>query len=115
METKKASYIPGNRTFQPKPSKIKKQQQPPKKFLTFQEMVLLTLRSRNFLYFLKRKLFVYFLKKSPSHFLASALKIFPKKTALTKFLIFCQKSPKQKPQRKILMFQETELSYISGK
>ena len=78
--------------------------------------------------FLKRKLFLYFLKKSPESFSyifskkapctfrPRPLKFFPKKSALKKFLIFSQKKPlifwKRKPW-KILIFQETELSYTS--
>ena len=59
-----AYHILGNGTFHLKLQKIKKKSTPKK---------ILTLRLKNFLYFLKRKLFLYFLKKGPPQFLAPAL------------------------------------------
>ena len=57
-----------------------------------------------------------FSKKAPCTFRPRPLKFFPKKSALKKFLMFSQKKPlifwKGKPW-KILIFQETELSYTS--
>ena len=61
---KRASYIPEKGTFQPRPKKIKKIHSE-KNSLHFRKWNFLTLRLKNFLYFLKKKFFLYFLKKVP--------------------------------------------------
>ena len=107
---KKASYILGNGTFQPKPQKWKKPT-PKKNFLYFGKWNFLTLRSKNFSYFLKRKLFLYSLKKVSHTFQPG-----PTKTCSEKFsYIFSKKTPffGNENLKKILIFQETEFCYTS--
>ena len=54
--------------------KIQKNENPEKNFHYFGKRNFLTLRLKNFLCFLKRKLFLYFLEKGPPQFPASAPK-----------------------------------------
>ena len=87
---KKIPYITGNgnskkllifwemEPFSQGPKKIK-EIHPEKYSLYFGKCNFLTLRLRNFLYFLKRKLFLYFLKERPLHFPDWAPKILPRK------------------------------------
>ena len=85
-----------------------------KSFLYFGKWNFTTLRLKNFIHFLKRKLFLYFRKWNPALFSPSK-KIHPKK-------IYCisgngnpEKIPyvsgNRKP-KKLFIFQETKLSYI---
>ena len=84
-----------------------------KKFLIFREMELSNSKIKTFFIFSQKKSFSYiFSKNSPAR---SSLS--PQKATLKKFLIFSQKSPQffwNGNHEKILMFQETELSYILG-
>ena len=59
---KKASYILGNGTFQPKPQKMKKIHSE-KRFLIFQEMELSNSKIKKFLIFFKKKAFLIFSQK----------------------------------------------------
>ena len=61
---KKASYIPEKGTFQPRPIKIKKIHSE-KNSLYFRKWIFLTLRLKNFIYFLKKKVFLILSQKSP--------------------------------------------------
>ena len=84
---KKASYIPGNGTFQPKPEKNLKSPLR-KKFLIFQKMELSNSKIKKFLIISPKKSFSYiFSKKAPRTFRPRPPK------ALKKFLIFSQISP----------------------
>ena len=75
-----------------------KENHSPKNSLYIRKCNFLTLRLKNLLYFLKRKLFLYFFKKSPLHFPAYApkfslkrfLTFFSKKSAVKTFLTFSQ-------------------------
>ena len=96
---KKASYILGNGTFQPKPENKKVH---PKK-------TSYTLILKNFLYFLTRKLFLYFSKRTPwkiSYVFSKKLLYFGKRKPRKKSLYF--------RIRNFLIFHKTKLSYISG-
>ena len=87
---KKIPYITGNgnskkllifwemEPFSQGPKKIK-EIHPEKYSLYFGKCNFLTLRLRNFLYFLNRKLFLYFLKERPLHFPDWAPRILPRK------------------------------------
>ena len=101
---KKASYIPGNGTFQPKPEKNLKSPLR-KKFLIFQKMELSNSKIKKFLLISQKKSFSYiFSKKSPPHFQASA----PKSSQKISYIF----------SNKPLIFWETEIPkknpYISG-
>ena len=81
---------------------------PKQNLLYFRKWNFLTLRLKNFLYFLKKRLFLYFLKKISPQFPASALKNFRKNPALKKFYIFFKKIPNTHPPP--LHFLEMEAS-----
>ena len=84
---------------------------PKKNFLYFGKWNFLTLRFKNFLYFLKRKFFLYFRKWNPALSDLSLqnfpLKKFPKKPALKKFLIFSQ-------MKAFLIFSQKKPPALSG-
>ena len=83
---------------------------PEKNSLCFRKWNSLTLRLKNFLYFLKRKLFLYFRKQN---FLIFQETETPKKIAYSsgnRFFIFQE----MKTPKKFFIFQETEHFYISG-
>ena len=98
-----SSQILGSGTFQSKPQRIKKIHAI-KNALCFKKWNFLTLRLKNFLYFLQRNIFLYFLKKAPYIFWPGSPKVCSEKISYT----VSKKSPifrKRKPQRN---------PYISG-
>ena len=85
---------------------------PEKYSLYFGKCNFLTLRLRNFLYFLNRKLFLYFLKERPLHFPDWAPKILPRKI----YYIFSKKKLPEKGSYiflKKLIFQKGILRTLS--
>ena len=104
---RKASYIPGNGTFQLKLKKNKKSL-PRKKFLIFWEMELSNSKIKKFLIFCQKNTFHLFSQRKPRA--PSGLGL--QKPALKIFFLFSQKSPNF--LGKILTFQEMEFSYTLG-
>ena len=77
METKKASYIPGNRTFQPKPSKIKKKTTTPQKIPYISGNGTSNSKIKKFLIFSQKKAFRVFSQKKPLTLSGLSLQNFP--------------------------------------
>ena len=113
---KKASYIPGNGTFQLKPEKNLKSPLR-KKFLIFQKMEPSNSKIKIFLIISQKKAFLIFSqKKSPPHFQASAPKSSQKISYIfsNKPLIFWETEiPKKKPlyfrKRNFLILQQRNI------
>ena len=109
---KKASYIPGNGTFQPKPEKNLKSSLR-KKFLIFQKMELSNSKIKKFLIISQKKAFLIFSQKKPPTLSGLGPQKLSKISYIfsNKPLIFWETEiPKKNP-----IFQETEFSYTSAK